>query len=203
VIAVDIRELDRNAVRYSVELTDQASAADLIRSTPCVGWSLGDLLSHMTAQHQGFAAAARGHGDDLAYWALPPVDVDLIARYREAASDVLDAFARLESLADRWTLPELSTEVTFSAGRAIGFHLIDYVVHGWDVARALGLPFVPPDGLAAAALPIAQAVPDGERRLEPGAPFAPRLPIPDQVSTIDRLLLLLGRDPDWSSPDSD
>jgi uncharacterized protein (TIGR03086 family) len=200
---VDIRELDRSAVRYSVELTDQASAADLIRSTPCVGWSLGDLLAHMTAQHRGFAAAARGHGDDLANWALPPVDADLIAHYRGAAGDVLDAFAAVESLADRWTLPELSPELTFSAGRAIGFHFIDYLVHGWDVARSLDLPYEPPDGLTAAALPIAEAVPDVERRLQPGAAFAPRLAIPDRVSTMDHILLLLGRAPEWASPESE
>jgi uncharacterized protein (TIGR03086 family) len=200
---VDIRELDRAAVRYSVELTDQASAADLIRPTPCAGWSLGDLLAHMTAQHRGFAAAARGHGDDLVGWELPPIDVDLIAHYREAAGDVLDAFAGVDSLGERWSLPELSTEVTFSAGRAIGFHFIDYLVHGWDVARSLDLPYEPPDGLTAAARPIAEAVPEGERRLQPGAAFAPRLAIPDQASTMDRILLLLGRRPDWTAPESE
>ncbi|MCX4393151.1 MULTISPECIES: hypothetical protein [unclassified Streptomyces] len=27
----------------------------------------------------------------------------------------------------------------FAAPRAIGFHLVDYVVHGWDVAASLGI----------------------------------------------------------------
>jgi uncharacterized protein (TIGR03086 family) len=102
------------------------------------------------------------------------------------------------------SLPEISTELTFSAARAIGFHFIDYVVHGWDVARALDVPYVLPDGLAAAALPIAEAVPsDGPARERPGAAFAPRLPATDGAPALDRILRLLGRSPDWTPPPSD
>jgi hypothetical protein len=36
----------------------QAGAADLARPTPCTGWTLGDLIGHMTAQHYGWTAAA-------------------------------------------------------------------------------------------------------------------------------------------------
>jgi uncharacterized protein (TIGR03086 family) len=78
---------------------------------------------------------------------------------------VTAAFATDGVLDARFALPELSTEVTFSGRRAIGFHLIDYVVHAWDVARALDVRLDLPDDLVSAALPIAQAVPDGPGRL--------------------------------------
>ena len=57
--ATDIRELDRRAVLASVEVVSRVTAADLGRATPCAGWTLGDLLAHMTVQHHGFAAALR------------------------------------------------------------------------------------------------------------------------------------------------
>ena len=55
----------------------------------------------------------------------------------------------------------------FPAAQAISFHFIDYLVHGWDVARSLGVDYELEPDLLAAALPVAQAVPDGEpRKLE-------------------------------------
>ena len=36
-------------------------------------------------------------------------------------------------------------EGALTASRFVGFHLIDYAVHGWDVAASLGSPFTLPD----------------------------------------------------------
>ena len=193
----DIRDLDRRAVQLSVEVVGQVGPDDLSRPTPCWAWTLGDLLAHMTAQHHGFAAAAEGRGEDLAAWAVRPSGPDAVARYRAAAEEVMAAFARLSTLDERFALPEVSTEFTFSARRAIGFHFIDYVVHAWDVARALGRPYGLPDDFAPTALTIAAAVPDGENRLRPNASFAPGRPSPDDQEPLDRILALLGRSPTW------
>jgi uncharacterized protein (TIGR03086 family) len=78
---------------------------------------------------------------------------------------------------------------------AIGFHLVDYVVHGWDVAASLGTGFQLPDGVVLAALPIARAVPDGQSRTVPGAAFAPGRPVPAGVDPLEEILALLGRAP--------
>jgi hypothetical protein len=40
-------------------------------------------------------------------------------------------------------------------------------------------------------------VPGGAARLQPGAAFAPGLPVPQGAATLDEILLLLGRDPRW------
>jgi uncharacterized protein (TIGR03086 family) len=74
---------------------------------------------------------------------------------------------------------------------------VDYVVHGWDVARCLGAGFEPDPGVLAAALKIAEAVPDGPSRLEPGAAFRPAVAAPGQAGALDQIVALLGRPPDW------
>jgi uncharacterized protein (TIGR03086 family) len=194
---IDVVALDARAVRASVDVVVLAGAADLRRPTPCTGWTLAELLAHMSAQHHGFAAAAAGRGADPQAWRTRPLGADPAATYAAAAEEVLAAFAA-DGVADaRFTLPEISTDVTFSGYRAIGFHFIDYVVHTWDVARALDVRLDLPDDLVLAALPVAEAVPDGPGRLAPGAAFAPRLPEPPGATPMDRVLTLLGRSPTW------
>jgi uncharacterized protein (TIGR03086 family) len=196
---INILELDARAVRASVEVVAQVTARDLDRPTPCEGWTLADLLAHMTVQHDGFAAAARGGATDLADWAVRPLGDDPVATYRAAAERVVAAFAADGVLTRRFALPEVSPTVTFDASMAIGFHFIDYLVHAWDVARALGSTFVPEPVLVAAATPIAEAVPDDDRRRQAGSAFAPGLAVPDGVSPWDRVLARLGRSPAWSA----
>lgn len=194
---LDIRELDRRAVERSIEMVTQATPADLARPTPCQGWSLGDLLAHMTAQHRGFAAAAAGQGADLAHWAVQPLGDDAVAIYTAAAEAVIAAFAAEGAIERPFMLPEFTTERTFPARQAIGFHFIDYVVHAWDVARALGVPYTLDSELAAPALRIAEAVPNGPERLRPGAAFRPALARTSSAAPLDRILRMLGRSPDW------
>jgi uncharacterized protein (TIGR03086 family) len=188
--------LDARAVRASVRVVSQASAADLARPTPCADWTLADLLAHMTAQHNGFAAAAAGRGADLVRWQTGAPAADLVGEYAAAAERVLDAFAAAGVLDREFALPQITARLRFPAAEAIGFHFIDYVVHGWDVARALGLSYDLEPDLLAAALPIAQAVPDGERRRRPGAAFAPRVTA-TSGGVLDEIVALLGRRPDW------
>ena len=192
----DIVRLDAEAVRASVEVASLAGTADLTRATPCDDWTLAELLAHMTAQHNGFAAAAAGQGADLIRWQTGAPAADPVREYAAAAARVLAAFGAPGVLDRDFALPEISPQLRFPAEQAIGFHLVDYVVHGWDVARALGLRYDLEPALLAAALPIARSVPDGPNRRRPGASFAPRVAV-TRGGTLDQIVALLGRRPGW------
>src|SRR5262245_48905468 len=106
----DIRSFHRTAVQTSIDIVDKVSRDDLQRRTPCEGWNLEQLLAHMTVQHHGFAAAARGDGADLARWdaatVADAVAADPAGTYAAAAADVLGAFASDGVLAASFALPE-------------------------------------------------------------------------------------------------
>jgi uncharacterized protein (TIGR03086 family) len=188
--------LDAQAVRASVAIVAQARHANLGRPTPCGHWTLAELLAHMTAQHHGFAAAASGHGADLVRWQTGAPAADPVPEYAAAAEQVLAAFAAPGVLEREFDLPEISPQLRCPAQRAIRFHFVDYVVHGWDVARALGAPYDLEPDLLTVALGIARAVPDGEARRGPGAAFAPRVAVTGG-SALDQIVALLGRRPGW------
>jgi uncharacterized protein (TIGR03086 family) len=203
-ITAEIVALDALAVRASVALVAQAGPADMTRPTPCADWTLHGLVSHMAAQHYGFAAASAGDSDP-ARWRPRRLSSDPVADYRAAAETVLAAFRAPGVLDREFPLPEFPGAPVFPGRQAVSFHFIDYVVHSWDVAKSLGLEvsdanevsFAPE--LLEAALSVAQAVPGGKSRLAPGSAFAPAVAW-QAGSPLDRIVAVVGRSPDWKRP---
>jgi uncharacterized protein (TIGR03086 family) len=187
--------LDAQAVRESVRLVEQATAADFARPTPCPDWTLHGLVRHMATQHYGFAAAAAGDGD-LAQWRLRPLGDDPVAAYRVAAGCVLAAFGTEGVLDREFPLPEFKRGLMYPGPQAVSFHFVDYVVHSWDVAKTLGIPVRFDPALLDAALLVARAVPGGGARLEPGAAFAPQVAWSGE-SVLEQIVAILGRSPHW------
>jgi uncharacterized protein (TIGR03086 family) len=193
----------RTAVITSVDLVATVRPADLDRPTPCAGWNLADLLAHMTVQHHGFAAAARGHGADLDNWRVESV-VDAVREYpagayASAANDVLEAFWADGADDAPFALPEFGAGAVFPGSVAMGFHFVDYVVHGWDAAASLGVDYDVPADVLAAVLPLVLAVPDGDVRLLDAVPFDAAVEPVDGASDLERILRHLGRRPDFTN----
>lgn len=193
--------MHRTAVLQSIDIVKAVTRHDFGRPTPCGDWTLLDLLAHMTVQHRGFAAAARGNGADPQNWnaaaVVEEVGADHARAYAEAAGDVIAAFAAEGTLEVQFALPEFGAAAVVPGAMAVGFHLVDYVVHGWDVAASLDVGYELPADVLAAALPLALAVPDGEFRDGTGAPFGAAIE-PADGDDFDRLLRHLGRRPDWA-----
>ncbi|MGV0734805.1 TIGR03086 family metal-binding protein [Mycobacterium syngnathidarum] len=202
-IETDLRPLHRTVVLQSIDVVDTVGASDLDRPTPCAGWTVADLLAHMTVQHRGFAAAARGHGADQSAWEVTAVAdavrADPCGAYAAAAHDVLDAFAADGVMEATLALPEFGPDATFPGALVIGFHFVDYAVHGWDVAAALGTPYELPADVVTALVPLVTAIPDGDFRDSAASPFD-RAINASAATDFDKVLLHLGRRPDWRQP---
>jgi uncharacterized protein (TIGR03086 family) len=188
-------------VLKSIDVVDSVEPCDFDRQTPCDGWNLFDLLAHMTVQHRGFAAAARGLGADPATWRVESVAdavrTDPRGAYSEAAHEVLEAFADDGTADASFALPEFGVGAVFPGAMAMGFHFVDYVVHGWDVAASLGVAHELPSAVIEAVAPLVLAVPDGDIRTTPEFPFAPALEGAGS-DDLDRILRHLGRNPAWA-----
>jgi uncharacterized protein (TIGR03086 family) len=196
----ELLDLHRRTMGYAATIVHMVEPGRLELPTPCTDWDLGQLLAHMTAQNRGFAAAARGEDFDPAVWAEAPLSERFTETFAASADEVVAAFADDEALQREWLiLVGADRSLAVPAQRAVGFHLIDYVVHAWDVAVSIGHePQFDPIVLTET-LTLAEEVPqDGPTRTGPHAPFAPALELESGDGLLDQLLAVLGRDPEWS-----
>ncbi|SDL78548.1 TIGR03086 family protein [Glycomyces sambucus] len=187
----------RTAMATAVDLVNEVERFDL--PTPCAGWDLDRLLAHMTAQNLGFAAAARGDAFELRTWQEVPATPQAFA---DSAEAVVAAFGSDKALSRDWSLlAGADQELKVPGGTALGFHFIDYVVHSWDVGVSIGKRPVFSEELLTAVETLAFEVPlTGPARTGPYAPFAPAVMAVADAGAMDRVLAVLGRDPNWRSP---
>jgi uncharacterized protein (TIGR03086 family) len=187
---------DRRAVRASVDALATWRPSENDPPTPCAGWRLTDLVAHMTVQQHGFARALAGERTVLADWEPVP-HADPLGAYRASCDAVLAVLDRLTDPDAPTLLPEIRDE-PIPAGMVVGFHLVDNVVHAWDAARSLGVSPVVDDDAVAAALEVARAVPDDDRRGQEGSSFDRGLQVPADAGPWAEMLARLGRDPKWA-----
>lgn len=192
---MDIRRLDHQALLLTGEVVSQVKNDQLRCATPCADWTLYGLVRHLVSQNEGFAASARGAGEPWAVWRDGELGDDPVGAYEASVGEVTAAFAEDGVLERRFALPEVGEGFTVSGKTAIGFHLLDFVAHAWDVAVTIGAPWEPTAELTTAALSFAALVPDEGRGT--GTAFRRRIAVPDDASEGGRLLALLGRDPSW------
>lgn len=151
-------------------------------STPCEGWTVGQLMSHMLDTHRYFVGAARG--DDV-----PPPPPEPTAMLN--LDPVIDfEHARAEAL--RTFHAAMQGDGADAAAPSIGIAASEQLLHGWDLARATGQDETMPDGLAEAVLGMIHGrFTDEQRR----GVFKPEVPVAPGASAQDRLLAYTGRDP--------
>jgi len=181
----DLLDLSRQALAAAAIPVAAVSTSDLSRPTPCGDWDLSSLLGHMTAHNRGWAASALGTPADASVWDSVAYD------------DTFDASCAAVSAAfESCSLERLDVYGygSISLNTALRMHIVDYVIHGWDVAAALGLPYSVDHALASAAYDIMRTFPDRPR---PNKAFGVKVPVPPSAPPLDQLLGYVGRDPDW------
>lgn len=191
---MDIVGLHDRAVDETARLVDGVKPEQMNLPTPCAGWDVRALLAHLVGGNMRWAALP--NGDPLtrgpARGSGPTADLlgdDPAAAYRRSAA-ALQAAWREPALLDR----TFEIPIGVLPGRA-AFHvrLVETVVHAWDLARATGQrPAFDPEVVETAARFSRSHLPADQ---PPGTPFAPPVPVADDLPAIDRLAAFLGRTP--------
>lgn len=186
---MDLLELDRRALASTGALVEATEDHDLGLPTPCEDWDVRSLLDHVIGGNRLFAAAATQADPDWRRRAADHVGGDHRRAYRDSCEAVTAAFE-----ADG--VPAASFELPFGVlpgYMAIAIHFVDVLVHGWDLAVAIGREPRLDAELCLEALRIAESYPEetwGDPRF-----FAARVePRPDMAAQ-ERLVAFLGRRP--------
>jgi uncharacterized protein (TIGR03086 family) len=190
---------DRTADLLSAVLADLAPVVgaitpeQLTNPTPCTELDVAQLRDHVTGWLDTFAAGFADPGGQAPRAGLDDYQApaDPAAQVRAAAA-ALDAALRAGA-AQR---PLRLGESAMPGDMALAMILWEYLMHGWDLARATGQEWAPPAAAAEESLSFAPAMLTPDYQGE-GKAFAPRVPVPDEAPPLDRLLGLSGRDPGW------
>jgi uncharacterized protein (TIGR03086 family) len=192
---MDIRDNDFRALGWTERVVALVTDDQLDLPTPCPEWTLRALLVHMTGSNNGFADTAEGRPADPEVWAGSTIGADVVGEYQKSSQRVHAAFAAPGVLDRTFDVHGFGA---YPAATAIGMHFIDYLVHGWDVARAIGADDELDDELCVAVLEMGRRWPKGAPTIwGPGAPFGHQVTVAPDASPQDRMLGFLGRSPNW------
>ena len=177
------------------ELVRAATDEQLTAPTPCTKYAVGDLVEHIGGLAAAFAGAARkqptpgseqgGSGD--------------ASRLEPGWRERIDR--DLADLADAWRDPAAYEGQTAAGGIempgaiAASVALNEVVVHGWDLATALGRPFEARDEDVTACMAFAEPFSTPESAEQRGDAFGPVIAVPDDAPPLERLLGMMGRSP--------
>jgi uncharacterized protein (TIGR03086 family) len=185
---MDLLELDRRALRATGALVARTEDSDLDRPTPCDGWDGRALLNHVVGGNWMLAVAGTDPSPDWSRRSADHLGWDHRSAYEESRTAVTAAFARKGALDAKFTLPF----GVLPGSLAVAIHFVDVLVHGWDLAVAIGHePRLDPL-LCAEALRIAKSYPEeswGDPRF-----FAHKITLAEDAPIQDRLVAYLGRD---------
>ena len=193
--AMDPRPVYGRAADQMTSLFAAVEPGALTAPTPCAGFDVGSLLSHVVGGTLRAARAGEGGGSG---------EVDPEAKVDSGVSGVpekgwLEPYSQArERFTAAWADDgKLDAPVTMPWGTmpgriALAGCVMETVTHAWDLAQALGRQDLLDPSLATFALGVArQAVP--EERGE-GVPFGPPVSVPEGTDDYGRLAAWLGRE---------
>ena len=165
--------------------------------TPCTRYDVATLRDHVLGWLQFFAAAFADPGRTG-----PRPDPDAY-RAADDERDLADVVHRsATTIADAVRGGVLDGQVVLSQSRmdgppAFAMVLGEYLVHGWDLATAVGAPWTPPERACETALEFFRGMVLPEYRGDEGGFFGAEVPVAADAPARERLLGFAGRSPQW------
>ena len=175
----------------------QVPATAVGAPTPCSDLDLRGVLDHLgwaavLFQH---AAAKEPFEHDWSAPGPPPSLAGDPARWGAALAADLDRTAEAWSAAEAWDGETLMGTSPMPSAFTGAMLVAELALHGWDVARAAGVPYEVPAAVGDATLTAVHAMAQMGRD---GGWYGPEVPVPADAPAFDRALGLSGRDPAWT-----
>lgn len=188
-MAVDLEPITREVAGLVARVRDD----QLDGPTPCTEMTVRELLAHLAQLTVGFRMLAQKQ-------TVPggPRPSELPADWRELLPRVLD------ELADAWQVPAAWEGTVQFFGRempgAMAGQIVtdELVLHGWDLARAIGAPYQADEPALRAAHDWVSATVERTGGKGQEGLFAPPVPVADDAPLLDRVVALAGRTPTWT-----
>jgi len=174
-------DLYRRATARAVQVVAAVEPDQLDRSTPCVEWTVQDLIDHLTGGTEYLLAALAGRPP------VPPVGTDA-NDYREGVEAVLVGLAEPGALGRTCTSP-LGFE--WPIEQAVAGTFMDVLIHTWDLARATGRDEHLDPVLVEAC--VAMFLPDMPERGREAGIVGPAVEVRPDASPQEALLGAMGR----------
>lgn len=184
------------ACQRTAQLLANVTDDQLNAPTPCEKMRVDGLIAHLGGLALAFSAAARKDFGPLTD-TPPTFDAELDDDWRTAYPQRLTQLAEAFGDPAAWQGMSRAGGVDFPGDVGALIALTEVVVHGWDLARAIGQPYDVDAATAAAVMPhVGQfAAEDPVEGL-----FERAVPVPDDAPALDRIVGMTGRDPAWRAP---
>lgn len=184
----------------AAEILSTVPASTLGSRTPCPGYDVATLVSHLVGAANRAAALGRGvvEGGESQF---PDIELsDSAELIRLAKKEAQRAWADDSRLTATTTMP---WGETYEGYTLVDMYLAELAAHSWDLAAATGrLARLEELGsqLAGPALQGARSMlkPEYRNAMGEGNPFGSEVTVPAQSTEWDRFAGFMGRDPKWS-----
>ncbi|MEV0810101.1 TIGR03086 family metal-binding protein [Micromonospora sp. NPDC050200] len=192
---MDLLETYRQSLAEFVDRVEQVTPGQWSDPTPCPDWDVRTLVNHVVTEDRWTVPLLAGRtveevgdrfdGDQLGD--------DPIGMARQVASQAEVAASHPGALDGTVHLSAGETP----AGEYLHQLVAEHLVHGWDLAVAIGAdPRLDADAVAACARWFAGRIAD----YRSGDLVRPGVDVPAKADQQDRLIAAFGRDPDWTPP---
>ncbi|GLU49716.1 TIGR03086 family metal-binding protein [Nocardiopsis ansamitocini] len=192
-IAMSDRALLETSLDFATHRILEIGETPLSVPTPCSEWNLGQLLNHLVSSTALLADLVRGDEVDpraLApeRTAAVPFEGHPVGAFAVAAGTTRRVFASDEA----WRRGVRMPGATMPAALVAKLIAMDAVVHGWDIARAVGADDTIPDPLAEDIMSFAETFVRPEVR---GGILGPEVRVGAKDTKTRQLVAFLGRRP--------
>ena len=186
----ETKRLQQGRSIFTAVLSD-VEPSQWTRASGCGTWSIGELVTHVVAATAMYAALLDGATAETAVNIVLSTATDLDhapADFDHYAGAVQSKLAEPKVLGSTVHHPARDVQ----GHDLLGYALVEWVIHAWDLGRAGGRGLTIQPALAQAIYD--RILPAVERLREMGA-FEPAMEVPANAGSVKKLLGLLGRSP--------